>query len=229
MARGEVTSSIIFSWRPHLRLGARKKAALIIKKPQWLNCWLLCHLFSLCVAREGFFSRPVPSLLLTGARSQHVRNLAAGRASKLVCATWCPASLKNIIVCHLWEQTHDFFCVAVTKKAAGRASGRANERIGSCYLFWGGVLLGIMLAEHDARPLLKRSPCVIVLRANTKTIILSVLLRMNGVGIVDGYVPPKDKIPKNPYRVFLRYWLVKYRENTIRYRTELPNQDATLQ
>jgi len=54
---------------------------------------------------------------------------------------------------------------------------------------------------------------------------------MNGggaVGIVDGYVPAKDIIPKNPYRVFLRYRLVKYRENTDRYRTEIQNRDATL-
>ena len=38
----------------------------------------------------------------------------------------------------------------------------------------GEVLLGIMLAEHDARPLLKRSSCVIVLRANARFFILSV-------------------------------------------------------
>ncbi len=32
--------------------------------------------------------------------------------------------------------------------------------------------------------------------------------------IIDGCVPTKDIIPKHPYRVFLRYRLVKYRENT---------------
>ena len=50
----------------------------------------------------------------------------------------------------------------------------------------------------------------------------------DGVGIVDGYVPAKDIMPKNPYRVFLWCRLVKYRENTNRYRTEIPNRDATL-
>ena len=51
----------------------------------------------------------------------------------------------------------------------------------------------------------------------------------DGVGIVDGYVPAKDLIPKNPYRAFLWYLLVKYWENTNRYWTEIPNQDATLE
>jgi len=41
-------------------------------------------------------------------------------------------------------------------------------------------------------------------------------------------VPTKDLIPKDPYRVFLWYRLVKYREKTERYRTEIPNRDATL-
>ncbi len=31
-----------------------------------------------------------------------------------------------------------------------------------------------------------------------------------------------------PYQVFLRYWLGKYRENTNRYHTEIPNRDTTL-
>jgi len=46
--------------------------------------------------------------------------------------------------------------------------------------------------------------------------------------IVDGYVPAKDIIPKNPYRVFLRYRLVKYRENTDRCRTEILNRNANM-
>ncbi len=42
-------------------------------------------------------------------------------------------------------------------------------------------------------------------------------------------VPTKCTIPKRPDRVFLWYWLVKYRENTNRYRTKIPNWDATLE
>ncbi len=33
---------------------------------------------------------------------------------------------------------------------------------------------------------------------------------------------------EGPYRVFLWYWLEKYRENTNRYHTEIPNRDTTL-
>ncbi len=33
---------------------------------------------------------------------------------------------------------------------------------------------------------------------------------------------------EGPYRVFLRYRLGKYRENTNRYHTEIPNRDTTL-
>ncbi len=33
---------------------------------------------------------------------------------------------------------------------------------------------------------------------------------------------------EGPYQVFLRYRLGKYRENTNRYHTEIPNQDTTL-
>ena len=36
-------------------------------------------------------------------------------------------------------------------------------------------------------------------------------------------VPVKCKIPKNPYQVFLWYWLVKYQENSDQYQTEIPN------
>ncbi len=39
--------------------------------------------------------------------------------------------------------------------------------------------------------------------------------------------PPNVKYRK-PYRVFLRYRYGKYRENTNRYRTEIPNRDTTL-
>jgi len=42
---------------------------------------------------------------------------------------------------------------------------------------------------------------------------LCVVKNGGGVGIVDGHVPTKDIIPKNPYRVFLWYRLVKYQEN----------------
>jgi hypothetical protein len=42
-------------------------------------------------------------------------------------------------------------------------------------------------------------------------------------------VPVKCTIPKRPDQVFLRYRLVKYRENTNQYQTKIPNQDdATL-
>jgi hypothetical protein len=41
-------------------------------------------------------------------------------------------------------------------------------------------------------------------------------------------VPAKCTIPKRTNQVFLRYRLVKYRENTDRYQTEIPNRDATL-
>jgi hypothetical protein len=41
-------------------------------------------------------------------------------------------------------------------------------------------------------------------------------------------VPAKCTTPKRPDQVFLWYQLVKYRENTDRYQTEIPNQDATL-
>jgi hypothetical protein len=41
-------------------------------------------------------------------------------------------------------------------------------------------------------------------------------------------VPAKCTIPKRPDQVFLWYQLVKYQENTNRYRTEIPNRDATL-
>ena len=54
---------------------------------------------------------------------------------------------------------------------------------------------------------------------------LCAVINGSGVGIVDGYILP---IPKISYQVFLRYRLVKYRENTDRYRTEIPNRDATL-
>ena len=50
-------------------------------------------------------------------------------------------SLKNIIVCHLWERTHDFSVLRL-QEGAGRASGRANKRIGSCWIFLGGSLDG---------------------------------------------------------------------------------------
>ncbi len=41
-------------------------------------------------------------------------------------------------------------------------------------------------------------------------------------------VPAECTIPKRTNRVFLRYRLGKYQENTNRYRTEIPNRDATL-
>ncbi len=83
------------------------------------------------------------------------------------------------------------------------AAGRTKELV-HAESFWGGVLLGIMLAEHDARPLLKISSCVMVPSEGT------IIFYCN-------YVPAKIIVPKNPYRVFLRYRLVKYQENTNRY------------
>ena len=188
-----------------------------------MNCWLLCHLFSLCVAWEGFFP-PSPFFLLSGASSQHVRNLAAGRASKLVCAesffggscwdggAWCPASLKKIIVCHLWVQTHDFLCIAVKKGCwvCKRQVKHKNWFVLS--LFWGESCWESCWQTWCPASLNKITVCHC---SESKRTIVFVCVVKNGggVGIVDGYVPAKDIIPKNPYRVFLRYWLVKYREN----------------
>jgi hypothetical protein len=92
------------------------------------------------------------------------------------------------------------------------AAGRTKELV-RVESFWGGVLLGIMLAEHDAWPLLKISSCVMVPSEGM------IIFYCN-------YVPAKIIVPKNPYRVFLRYRLVKYRENTNRYQTEIPNWDT---
>jgi hypothetical protein len=72
-----------------------------------------------------------------------------------------------------------------------------------------------MLAEHDARPLLKISSCVMVLSKGT------IIFNCN-------CIPAKIIVPKNPYRVFLWYRLVKYRENTNQYQTEILNRDTTL-
>ncbi len=81
--------------------------------------------------------------------------------------------------------------------------------------FLRGVLLGIMLVEHDARPLLKISSCVMVPSEGT------IIFDCN-------YVPAKIIVPKNPYQVFLWYRLVKYQENTNQYRTKIPNRDTAL-
>ena len=182
------------------------------KETTMIELFIVVSSFSLCVAREGFFPRPVSSSYVLAPEASMSEILLLGTPA-IYFVLHDAQPLLNISSCVISESKRMIFSVSRFVLS----------------LFWGGVLLGIMLAEHNARPLLKRSPCVIVLRANTQYFILSVLLRMNGDGIVDGYVPAKDIIPKNPYRVFLRYRLVKYRENTIQYRTEIPNQDATLQ
>ncbi len=43
------------------------------------------------------------------------------------------------------------------------------------------------------------------------------------------WVPAKWTIPKCPNQVCLWYWLGKYRENTNRYQTEIPNQGTALE
>ncbi len=78
------------------------------------------------------------------------------------------------------------------------AAGRTKELV-CAESFFEGVLLGIMLAEHDAQPLLKISSCVMV---PSKGAII----------FYSHYVPAKIIVPKNPYRVFLWYRLVKYQE-----------------
>ncbi len=40
----------------------------------------------------------------------------------------------------------------IRNQAARRAGGRVDKTIDSCWVFFGGVLLGIMFAEHDAPP-----------------------------------------------------------------------------
>jgi hypothetical protein len=72
--------------------------------------------------------------------------------------------------------------------------------------------MGIMLAEHDARPHIKK--IIMCHRSESKhtTYLFCLCAITNGgevVGIIDGYIPAKDIIPKNPYRVFLQYQLVK--------------------
>lgn len=151
---------------------------------------------------EKAFFPPSPFFLLSGASSQHVRNLAAGRASKLVCAESFLGGLVGMeehdaqplfkkSSCVIFECERMIFSVSRLKKAAGCASGRSNTRIGSCWVFFGGSLVGNHVGRHDARPLLIRSPCVIVLRANAQ-LFLSVLLRMAvELGSLMGMSPPK--------------------------------------
>jgi hypothetical protein len=82
-------------------------------------------------------------------------------------------------------------------KLLGAPAARRMKELVHAESFWGVVLLGIMLAEHDARPHLKISSCVMV---PSKGMII----------FYCNYVPAKIIVPKNPYQVFLRYWLVKY-------------------
>ena len=112
--------AVIFDW-------ARARRRRLLQRNHHIELLIVVSSFlSLCGTRR-LFSLPSPFFLLTGARSQHVRNLAAGRASKLVCAAWCPASLKNIIMCHLWEQMHDFFLCRGYKEGCW-ACKRQGER-----------------------------------------------------------------------------------------------------
>ncbi len=197
--------------------------------------------FSLCVARECFF--PAQSLLLTYWRQEPAcQNFGCWTRQQIgscwvffggVLLEWrsMMPSLSQIYhhVSSLRANAQFFLCRSYEEGCWEHKQQGKQKNWFVMSLFGGGVLLGIMLAEHDARPLLKRSSCVIVLEQTHNFLFcLCAVTNGGGVGIVDGYVPAKDIIPKNPYRVLLRYRLVKYRENTDRFRTEIPNWDATL-
>ena len=131
---------------------------------------------------EKAFFPPSPFFLLTGARSQHVRIPAAGCASELVRAESFYGGLVGmtehdaqpllkISLCVFSESERTFFlCCSYNYNEGCWACKRQGEQKNwfVLSLFWGGVLLGIMLAEHDAQPLSKISSCVIVLRANAQ-------------------------------------------------------------
>jgi hypothetical protein len=192
----------------------RKKApegAHIIKKPPLLNCRLLCLVpthreFALIfpwrpaiarVLRERRFATRVmmaadvamcwlhaPRRATSSFFSLHAHKKAFFPAQSLLLTYWRQEPARQKSGC--W--------------ARWRQGGRQNGFVLSH--FGGGVLLGIMLAKHDARPLLKISSCVMAwFQAKAQ------LFYCN-------YVPAKIIVPKNPYRVFLQYQLVKYQENT---------------
>ncbi len=75
MARGEVTSSIIYS---------SQEGGTYYKETTMIELLIVVSSFFLSVWHEKAFFPPSPFFLLTGARSQHVRNPAAGCASELV-------------------------------------------------------------------------------------------------------------------------------------------------
>jgi hypothetical protein len=190
----------------------RKKVpegALIIKKPPLLNCRLLClvpthrefalifpwHPEIVWTLRERRFAVHVmiaadvalcwlhmPRRATSSFFSLHVHKKAFFPAQILLLTYWRQEPARQKSGC--W--------------ARWRQGGQKNWFVLS--LFW-GVLLGIMLAEHDARPLLKISSCVMVL---SKGMII----------FYCNYVPAKIIVSKNPYQVFLWYWVVKYQENT---------------
>ena len=186
---------------------------------------VMSSFFSLCGLRR-LFSRPVPSsYFLAPAASMSEIWLLGAPANWFVLSLFLgglvgmeehdaqrPASLKKIIVCHLWVQTHDFLCIAVKKGCwvCKRQVKHKNWFVLS--LFWGESCWESCWQTWCPASLNKITVCHC---SESKRTIVFVCVVKNGggVGIVDGYVPAKDIIPKNPYRVFLRYWLVKYREN----------------
>ena len=148
---------------------------------------VMSSFFSLCGLRR-LFSRPVPSsYFLAPAASMSEIWLLGAPANWFVLSLFLGGlvgmeehdaqPLLKKSSCVIFECERMIFSVSQLKKAAGCASGRSNTRIGSCWVFFGGSLVGNHVGRHDAQPLLIRSPCVIVLRANAQ-LFLSVLLRM---------------------------------------------------
>jgi len=103
-------------------IGRAQEGDTYYKETTRLNCWLLCHIFSLCVTREGFF--PAQSHLLT-----------------------------------YWRQ----------ESACQNSGCWARQRIGLCWVIFGGVLLGwqSMMPSFSLK-----YHCVSSLRVNARFFVL---------------------------------------------------------